>query len=171
MERISLGVKNVEVALVSDENYYDSARSIIQESEHQCLCSLFILDLSPDVDLELKVHNLLLELQQAHWRGVDVKVVIGGSRSNFEIAKISHSAYNFIRESSLPCKLLMSEDVRGSHMKFVCTDSKVLSGSHNWSFGAFGGQIQDSILINSENMVSYINTLFYGQWKRTIEMP
>lgn len=161
------GVKNCHVALISDDKYYSTIQKIIAESKETCFASLFIVELkSGSLDDDLKVYQVLKLLKEAQWRGVDVKLLIGGSRNNLIIAESSEVARTVALNMGLECKWLTSVDVRGSHSKFVVADNFVLSGSHNWSAPAFTNQIQDSMLIDSDSIASYCQQIFLNQWNR-----
>jgi phosphatidylserine/phosphatidylglycerophosphate/cardiolipin synthase-like enzyme len=127
---------------------------------------MFIVDLSPARDAEVKIIGVLRELQAASWRGVDARLLIGGSRSNFEIAEASATARDVASSFGIPCRWLTARDVRGSHMKLVVVDDCVVIGSHNWSGGAFSRQTQDSVLLESRAMAGWLATVFEDQWQR-----
>jgi phosphatidylserine/phosphatidylglycerophosphate/cardiolipin synthase-like enzyme len=98
---------------------------------------------------------------------VDVRLLIGGSRTNFEIAEISDLARARALQLGIPCRWLTSRDVRGSHAKVVVADHETLVGSHNWSPGAFGDdQTQDSLWVASADLAAYLASEFRTQWRR-----
>ena len=169
MEKIKTGVLSPKVKHVSDEEYPTILKSMVAHCRERCFCSIFIVDLSPERDKEHLVDSVLLELQSALWRGVDVRLLIGGSRTNFEIAQIGLAAKSRAEQLKIPCRLMESKDVRGSHIKMVIADNLVLAGSHNWSAGAFTNQTQDSILIDSGDMASNLVSTFKYQWHRLDE--
>jgi phosphatidylserine/phosphatidylglycerophosphate/cardiolipin synthase-like enzyme len=162
------GVRNCGVALVSDEAYLNTLRQLIDQTQRRCLCSIFIVDPAPKRDPELLVNAVLMDLRSALWRGVDVRLLIGGSRSNLDIAELATAVRKWAIENGLPCKWLTSTPVRGSHRKIVVADDWVLSGSHNWSPGAFGGQKQDSVLLDSAGLAERAEHLFMQQWLREV---
>jgi phosphatidylserine/phosphatidylglycerophosphate/cardiolipin synthase-like enzyme len=143
---------------------------MIARSSWRCLASIFIVDLSPARSGRLVVDDVLLALQEARFRGVDVRLVIGGSRENIEIAEIADLARARAIQLGLPCRWLTSTKVRGSHSKFLIADHEVLTGSHNWSPGALAaGQTQDSLWLASSDLASYLASSFRGQWRRAGE--
>lgn len=163
------GARDCPVRMVSDSAYLSTLLYIIDQSQIRCLCSLFIIDASPKRDKKLLVHSVLQELHSALWRGVDVRLIIGGSRTNLDIAELAVGARQWANEIGLPCKWLTSTMVRGSHRKLVVADDWVLTGSHNWSAGAFLGQTQDSILVSDAGLATRTDQLFMQQWLREIE--
>lgn len=155
-----------QVRLVSDGEYLEVVRSMIHNARQRCLCSLFIVDLTPSRDTELVVDSLLIELQAAAWFGVDTRLLIGGSRSNFEIAEMTLTAQRRAKQLRIPSRLLEAVNIRGSHLKLVVADDHVLTGSHNWSIGAFTTQTQDSVLVRSASLAEEMAGLFERQWNR-----
>ena len=161
------GTRSSQIALISDDKYYAVIKNIISRSTRICLASLFIVDLkSGSLDRDLKVYHVLKLLKEAQWRGVKVKLIIGGSRDNLLIAESAEAARSVALNIGLECKWLTSIDIRGSHSKFIVADDFVLSGSHNWSAPAFTNQIQDSLLVRSSALAAYCQAIFYQQWNR-----
>ena len=167
MNNLSIGVTSPKASLVYDDTYFEVLKTIISKAKIHCLASIFIVDLkSGGSDPDMKVLQILKLLQEAQWRGVDVKLLIGGSRDNLVIAESAETARKVALEMGLNCKWLTSSDVRGSHSKIAIADDLVLTGSHNWSSGAFTNQIQDSILVDSAELAVYCQSKFYYQWNR-----
>jgi phosphatidylserine/phosphatidylglycerophosphate/cardiolipin synthase-like enzyme len=160
------GVRAARVKLVPDQTYLSELRHMIAHTNRQCWCSIFIIDLSPIRDQNLIVHSLLLDLAATAWRGADVRLLIGGSRTSPVIAELSDMARAWAHRQKIRCRWLTSSPVRGSHVKLVIADDQVMTGSHNWSVGAFSGQVQDSVLINSDGLAAYLGTIFERQWAR-----
>lgn len=63
-------------------------------------------------------------------------------------------------------RLLAARPRRGSHVKLVIADERVLTGSQNWSHGAFFEQTQDALLLDSAALAAQLGVLFAGQWQR-----
>lgn len=164
---LPVGVRSTKVALVSDGEYYVTLRGLIAQASTCCYASVFIVDLNAHHDPDARVLRLLQALQGAGWRGVDVRLLIGGSQSNLAIDEASHIARHVALSLGIDCRLLSGdEDRRGSHAKVVTVDDIVLSGSHNWSSGAFSGQVQDSLLVESRPLAAYMRAAFEEQWSR-----
>jgi phosphatidylserine/phosphatidylglycerophosphate/cardiolipin synthase-like enzyme len=167
---IPLGVLAPRVRLVADGDYLPALHALIAGAVHRVLGSLFIVDLSPARDRDLAVDAVLNALEDARWRGADVRLLLGGSRTNFDIAQLAELARARAHRGGIPCRWLTSRDVRGSHLKLVIGDDTVLTGSHNWSAGAFSGrETQDSLLIGSPDFAAYAERLFARQWARAGE--
>jgi phosphatidylserine/phosphatidylglycerophosphate/cardiolipin synthase-like enzyme len=166
---IPVGVKGGRAQLVSDDGYLPVLRSMIADARRSCLCSLFLIDLAPRHDRELLVDSVLRDLAAAHWRGVDVRLLIGGSRDNLEIAEAADLARARALQLGIPARWATSRPIRGSHAKFVLVDEQVLTGSHNWSVGAFTSQTQDSVVVASRDIAAYVAGLFERQWAEAAE--
>jgi phosphatidylserine/phosphatidylglycerophosphate/cardiolipin synthase-like enzyme len=147
-----------------DEHYRDVLRYTIQSSMRRCLCTVFIIDLKARCTTNC-VAEVIDDLEEAQWRGVDVRVLIGGSRSTFAIAEAAAVAIAQLTARGLPCHWLTStRGERGSHAKIVVADETVLLGSHNWSPGAFLQQTQDSVRLVSPPLAEYFAGEFERRW-------
>jgi phosphatidylserine/phosphatidylglycerophosphate/cardiolipin synthase-like enzyme len=161
---IPVGVSGGRASLVPDQTYQPTLVSLVDGAVRRCLCSVFIVDVSPLRDRSLRVDALLQALGAARWRGVDVRLVIGGSRGNLDIAETADVARARARELGVPCRWATSARRRGTHAKLAVVDDFVLTGSHNWSGGAFRDQVQDSVLVASTDLAAYLTSLFEQQW-------
>jgi len=111
-------------------------------------------------------------------RGGDVKVrsvpdlapvAHGGEvdQPALEIAQTAFTAVRLARQHHVPARWLSRVGgTRGSHVKLVVADDNVLIGSHNWSGGAFSGQIQDSTVVTSAPLAARLASFFSSQWSR-----
>ena len=168
MSVAEITVPSAMVAAVADEKYGPVCRELIRSARRRCLCSIFIVDTWPWRDNDLVIDSLLIELASTAWRGVDVRLLIGGSRSNLRLAEVAAAARARARELGIVCRWLTSvPGRRGSHVKLVIADDDVLTGSHNWSSGAFDGQLQDSVHVRSPALAAYLADTFEQQWTRT----
>lgn len=169
MNKIPTGVKKSRIKLVPDNHYPSVLRQLISQVIDRCYCSLFIVDLSTVHDIELQVDALLRQLRMALWRGVDVKLLIGGSRTNLDLLEMSALAYARAQQLGIPCCWLTRKSEESSHTKMVVADENVLIGSHNWSGGAFTNQTQDSVLIKSKDLSTFLLSGFLKTWERALE--
>lgn len=159
-------VGGAEGRLVPDGAYAEELTRLIRLARERLWCSLFLIELNPQLDPQLRVPAVLRQLASAEWTGVDVRLLIGGSRSNLLIAEACATALIIARNLGIPARGLSGRDKRGSHVKLVVADDWVLTGSHNWSAGAFGDQVQDSVVIRSRDLASYLSNVFLAQWRR-----
>lgn len=158
------GVVDVDVSLVPDATYRRVLEGVIDRATKHCLCALFIVDPDPLEDSELLVDAVLHRLAAAAWRGVDARLVIGGSRDNARIRDACLLARARAAALGVPTRLLTATEQRSDHAKIVVADKRVLLGSHNWTAGALTDQTQDSLLIDSTALAAYFATRFVKQW-------
>lgn len=167
MSDFSTGVVGSSCAAVTDDEYPTVLLDLIRSVKRRCLCSVFIID---PVGEHPVFGSLLDALEELLWLGADVRIVIGGSRENYAIAERSASARAIFADRGIPCRWLAAKpERRGSHAKLVVADDHVLLGSHNWSPGAFAGQIQDSIRVESPALAAYLAGFVNEQWLRAKE--
>lgn len=163
------GVEGASVALVADAHYHSVVRHLAGISTSRFLANIFIVDPTPARDPDLNVDSLLIELRCAAQRGVDVRLLIGGSRTNPLISEVTVMAQWRSQQLGLSSRLVSLLPNTSSHVKMVVADDYVLSGSHNWSGGAFSSlQVQDSILIVSPDAASYLATRFEKNWRAAV---
>ena len=166
---IPTGIKNVEVSLITDENYFSVVKSLLNKYRKLVWTSIFIIDLNTSNQNFMKVHELLVSLKNAEWEGSDVKLIVSGSKTNLSIANTSLAASYLIDSMQLPYKILMTKNKETSHVKMLIIDDMVILGSHNWSPGSFGGQTQDSVLVKSKEFSAYCQLLFKHQWFKNVK--
>lgn len=166
MSRSRLAVEDAGVHLVGDGHYLEVVTGLARAARERLWCSVFIVELNASIDPEVRVPGLLSELAAARWRGVDVRLVVGGSRSNLEIAELAITALEIARRMRIPARCVQSRRMRGSHVKLVVADDLVLTGSHNWSPNAFTTETQDSILVRSPALAACLAEAFLAQWAR-----
>jgi phosphatidylserine/phosphatidylglycerophosphate/cardiolipin synthase-like enzyme len=164
MIRFPVGVVEGSCHLLSDERYPAALVDLLRAARNRCLVSMFIVDTSGMTTAV--VDEIIASLEAAVWRGLDVRVILGGSRINWPIAETAAGSARIFHDRQIPSRWLTSETRRGSHMKTVVVDDTVLVGSHNWSVGAFAGQHQDTVLVSSPELAAYLSGLFDEQWNR-----
>jgi phosphatidylserine/phosphatidylglycerophosphate/cardiolipin synthase-like enzyme len=161
-----IGIGQAAGRLVPDEAYLPFLAEMVNGARRRCLATVFIVDASSGSDSALLVDGLLLAFAEAAWRGVDARLVIGGSRTNRKMIEMAETARKRAGSLALPCRWLTSAANRGSHAKLVIADDRVLVGSHNWSAGAFTGQTQDSVCVSSPALARVLGDQFEGQWRK-----
>lgn len=149
--------------MVHDQEYPDVLSGMIARAKYRVWASLFIVDINPQGDPGLRVLNIFHELSAARWRGVDVRLVISGSRDNLAIAEATASAVLLAEQFKIPTTWLAAVPRRGSHSKFVIADDEVLLGSQNWSPSAFLASTQDSVWSESAALAAYLGGIFAEQ--------
>lgn len=162
-----VGAADVAVELVADGRYPDVLLGMLRRARDRVWASVFIVDVDPFPAPRLAVVGVLRELAAARWRGLDVRLLVGGSRTNLEIAEAAAGAVQVATTLGVPARWLTARDTRASHVKLVLCDDEILTGSHNWSPGAFSGlQTQDSARLVSADLAAHLAGTFLAQWAR-----
>lgn len=166
MSKIQIGVTDSKASLVCDDQYYQIVELLCLRARRRIFANLFIIDLLPSEEtIESMVANLLEIVRDARLRGVDVRLIIGGSKKNTDIQDKTEAALKHCQRLKIPCLLMSHTSDKNSHKKLVVVDDRVLIGSHNWSHGAFSGQIQDSVLLDDERLASYFADKIASEWR------
>ncbi|MEL6338782.1 MAG: phospholipase D-like domain-containing protein [Myxococcota bacterium] len=157
-------VRNANAAWIHDDDYPKTLRGLVRSCAHRCWCMIFIVDVNSLEDPEFLVDTALNDLADANWRGVDVRLLIGGSRSNANIRDMTLVARARAQSLGVDTRLVAAREQRSNHCKTVIVDSHVLLGSHNWSPGAFSNQTQDSVWIQHDGLAAWYLHRFEAFW-------
>ena len=161
----TLGLHDALTALVPDAAYAGVATAMIRAARGHCMATVFIVDPDPIEDDALVVDALLGDMADAAWRGVDTRLVIGGSRENGDILDACLLARSRAQTLGVPCRMVAATDQRSTHIKMLVADDHVLLGSHNWSPGALAGpQRQDSVLVTHGGFAGFGVGRILEQW-------
>lgn len=166
MKLFNASFDDVEFTPVPDGKYYPTVIQLISSSIHQCLCTVFIVDHDLDNDAEVRVDWVLLELASARWRGVNARLLIGGSRNNPEIRGAALLAKARADELGIDTRVAAFSKDDSCHVKLVVSDNYILTGSHNWSRGMFGAETQDSVLLQSPALAAAMTVYFEEKWTK-----
>jgi phosphatidylserine/phosphatidylglycerophosphate/cardiolipin synthase-like enzyme len=164
MKSIKVGASGIKAELLPDNEYQKAVQFLCARARRRIFASLFIVDIKTDRDINPFVVELLNDLCNAKKRGVDVRIMIGGSSKNLTIQDITEAAWLYCVEIGIPCRLVTRYRERSSHKKIVVVDDYVILGSHNWSQGAFSGQIQDSIMLQDIRSANYFAYKLNREW-------
>jgi len=164
MNLFSASFSNPGVTSIQDGDYYQTVLGLIRNSVNHCLCSVFIIDHALNEDADVRVDRVLLELAGAAWRGVDTRLLIGGSRNNPKIRGATLLAKARADELGVETRLAAFSKHNSNHLKLVIGDNYILTGSHNWSRGMFGDQTQDSVLLESSALAAAMCAYFQQEW-------
>lgn len=170
----SIIIKDVPLRAVSDGDYLDHALRAIRHCKHRCLCNMFIIDYDlsnedPRSSVFVYVDQLMIELAAAQWRGVDTRLLIGGSRTNPRIEDMGLLAQARARDLGIPVRLAAAVKDHNTHNKMLIADDQVITGSHNWAAGMLGEQTQDSVWLESAAVAGHLQQLFEELWHKTPE--
>ena len=153
-----------QALMVPDGDYYQRALGLITGSRRICIASIFIIDHNLAGGREALVDALLVEMASAAWRGVDVRLLVGGSKSNVRIWRSAMVALRRAQELGVDARIANLREGSSSHAKVLLADDAVLLGSHNWSASMFGGQVQDSIQVRGQALASRLEHYLLAQW-------
>ena len=154
------------VRLVPDAAYLDELLALIRGAMRRVWCSVFLIDVTTAPDQPQYVMLVLRELAAARWRGCDVRLVIGGSRTSAALTVHAAAALRVARRLGIPARWSSEQDRRGSHVKCIIGDDRALIGSHNWSPGAFTIETQDSVMLDSPALAAPLAEVVVAQWLR-----
>jgi PLD-like domain len=158
-----LEFKDVSLRRVSDGEYFGAALELLRASKYRCHVSMFLVDYHLEIDPVSRVDNLAIELAAAQWRGVDVKLLLGGSQTNQRLREAVLGSMARVASLGLSVRLA-SATGENSHVKLVVADDQALTGSHNWTRGMFGAETQDSVLFEHRTLAAALDAYFEGQW-------
>lgn len=165
MSRPDIGIASTKVGLLADNEYARVTRLLCRKARRRVYANVFIVELVAAEAGANGVLKLLSELRDANARGVDVRLLIGGSKSNTDIQDMTEGSWMHCRRLGIPARLKALESERSDHKKLVVIDDHVLVGSHNWSPGAFGDQIQDSVIVEDERLACFFAHQFAEDWR------
>jgi phosphatidylserine/phosphatidylglycerophosphate/cardiolipin synthase-like enzyme len=170
---IPFGVSDARARLVVDAEFGPVLGTIVRAARQAVLCSYFIVDVSPYRGPAYLVDELLGELESALWRGVDVRILLGGSRDNPDILETCMGAGLRLRQRGIPFRLITARAVeQTSHAKFTVADDVALVGSHNVSGNSLTCETQDSVAVQSAALAAYLRGEFERQWiAASLERP
>ncbi len=171
MTKMNVGVFDCKAGLVYDEQYKEVLGWLTMHATKRIFASVFIVDILPadDEDTSNAVINMLLNLRRASQRGVDVRLIIGGSSENLSIQDVTEAAMVHCRRLHIPCQLMAAVSSTSSHKKLVVVDDYVLVGSHNWSSKAFACETQDSVLIADPRLAAFLADELAVEWRALVK--
>ncbi|MBD3398227.1 phospholipase D family protein [Candidatus Micrarchaeota archaeon] len=135
------------VSVVSSPGAEDEILSLIDSARHSIYIDMYILTSEKVVD----------SLVSAHYRGVDVKVILE------ERTGANYLAFSRL-EGAGASVCWASDAYKLSHPKLIIVDSQAaLVGSHNLSNSALNSNREISLLVQG-NVVSALISLFDSDW-------
>jgi phosphatidylserine/phosphatidylglycerophosphate/cardiolipin synthase-like enzyme len=168
MDAVSIGVANSQATLISDDVYANTIIALIEKAQIRILASVFIVDTMDRKGVEPKVPYIITRLSYARRRGLDVRIIVGGSTDNIAIQDSTTAAMELFHFFKVPARLGARPSGAGysSHKKVVVLDDDVLIGSHNWSNGALSCQTQDSIWVHDERLAAHFAQCLKTDWQK-----
>ncbi|MBS1259561.1 MAG: Cardiolipin synthase B [Candidatus Scalindua arabica] len=157
---LSLGTKPVyslpvdDVIPLVDTEYYPAVHKALANAEKSILCVMFMAKLDPK-HKGGDEYKLVLDLINAHKRGVEVQVIFDQNVKFWEkgknrnvIERKSEYAYELLSENGVP--VFYDNENRVTHNKVLIIDKYItIIGSTNWTYSALRKNHEASVMIKS----------------------
>ena len=151
--------------LIPDRDYLGFIERLFASAERRCLASLFVMGSAPWRDREALMEGLLRELSEARWRGVDARLLVGGSPDNEMSAEMARAAEKRAGVVRVPCRWLTRTPQLANHARVVVADDHVVVGTHGWLERAANDQGKDSVCVTSVSLARQLTDRFAQQWR------
>jgi len=148
-----------DVQLVTDAQYFQIAKKMIQEAKHSIQVMMFEMgyyDRNPNTPPNL----LIRELINAKKRGVNVEVLLEVREGEDRTAKRNRHTGKILSDGGV--EVIYDSLLKTTHAKCMVADGKLtLLGSTNWTYYALTNNHEVSVLIRSKEVakafVDYFN--------------
>jgi len=159
---LSYGLPAEDVQLVTDAQYFEVAKKLIQEAKHSIQVMMFEMgyyDQYPNTPSNL----LVKELMNATKRGVKVEVILEVKEGEDRTAKRNRHTGKVLSEGGV--EVIYDPLFKTTHAKFMVVDGQLtLLGSTNWTYYALASNNEASVLIRSQELARAIID-YYNQVK------
>jgi phosphatidylserine/phosphatidylglycerophosphate/cardiolipin synthase-like enzyme len=157
---LSFGLPAEDVQLVTDVQYFEVAKKLIQEAKHSVQVMMFEMgyyDKYPNTPSNL----LIKELMNATKRGVKVEVILEVKEGEDRTAKRNRHTGKILSEGGV--EVIYDPLFKTTHAKFMVVDGRLtLLGSTNWTYYALTSNNEASVLIRSQELARAIIDYFNG---------
>jgi phosphatidylserine/phosphatidylglycerophosphate/cardiolipin synthase-like enzyme len=155
----AIGMPAEDVRLVTDSEYFQVAKTMIQEAKRSIQVMMFEMgyyDRNPNTPSNL----LIKELINAKKRGVKVEVLLEVREGEDRTAKRNRHTGKILSEGGV--EVIYDSPSQTTHAKCMVVDGKlILLGSTNWTYYALTNNHEASVLIQSKQLakalVDYFN--------------
>jgi len=155
----AIGMPAEDVQLVTDTQYFQVAKTMIQEAKHSIQVMMFEMgyyDRNPNTPSNL----LIRELINAKKRGVKVEVLLEVREGEDRTAKRNRHTGKILSDGGV--EVIYDSLFKTTHAKYMVVDGKLtLLGSTNWTYYALTNNNEASVLIQSKQvakaLVDYFN--------------
>ncbi len=153
------GVPADDVQLVTDGQYFQVAKKLIQEAKHSIQVIMFEMGYY-DRNRNTPSNLLIRELIKARKRGVKVEVLLEVREGEDRTAKRNRRTGKILSDGGV--EVIYDSLSQTTHAKCMVVDGKlVLLGSTNWTYYALTNNHEASVLIQSKqlakSLVDYFN--------------
>jgi len=147
-----------DVQLVTDAQYFQVAKEMIQEAKHSIQVMMFEMgyyDRNPNTPSNL----LIRELINAKKRGVKVEVVLEVREGEDRTAKRNRHTGKILSDGGV--EVIYDSLSKTTHAKCMVVDGKLtLLGSTNWTYYALTSNNEASVLIRSKEVAKAFTDYF-----------
>ena len=155
----SFGLPAEDIQLVTDAQYFQVARKIIQEAKHSIQVMMFEMGYY-DQHSNTPSNLLIKELIAARKRGVKVAVILEVREGEDRTTKRNRHTGKILSEGGV--EIIYDSLSKTTHAKLMVVDSQLtLLGSANWTFYALTNNNEASVLIRSKEvakeLIDYFN--------------
>jgi phosphatidylserine/phosphatidylglycerophosphate/cardiolipin synthase-like enzyme len=155
---LSFGLPAEDVQLVTDVQYFEVAKKLIQEAKHSVQVMMFEMgyyDKYPNTPSNL----LIKELMNATKRGVKVEVILEVKEGEDRTAKRNRHTGKILSEGGV--EVIYDPLSKTTHAKLMVVDGQLsLLGSTNWTYYALTSNHEASVLIRSQELARAIIDYF-----------
>jgi phosphatidylserine/phosphatidylglycerophosphate/cardiolipin synthase-like enzyme len=156
-----------EVIPVADRDLLPFLVGLAGTAHRRIWAAVFIIDPRPEEDPDGTVRLVLDALVRARWRGVDVRVLVGGSARTPAIELAGRVARSYLLSRGVACRQFSGRRGETSlHSKYVVADDMVIVGSHNWTRRALLLDDELSLAAVSPPLAGALGHEFEEDWAR-----
>ena len=156
-----------DVIPLVDTEYYPAVHKALANAKKSILCVMFMAKLDPK-HTGGDEYQLVLDLINAHKRGVEVQVIFDQNvkfwekgKSRNVIEKKSEYAYELLSKNGVP--VFYDNENRVTHNKVLIIDKYItIIGSTNWTYSALRKNHEASVMIKSRDVA----LAFEGKFKK-----
>ena len=154
----AIGMPAEDVQLVTDTQYFQVAKTMIQEAKHSIQVMMFEMgyyDRNPNTPSNL----LIRELINAKKRGVKVEVLLEVREGEDRTAKRNRHTGKILSDGGV--EVVFDSLSKTTHAKCMVVDGKLtLLGSTNWTYYALTSNNEASVLIRSKELAKTLREYF-----------
>jgi phosphatidylserine/phosphatidylglycerophosphate/cardiolipin synthase-like enzyme len=157
-----------DVQMVTDEQYFQVAKKMIQEAKHSIQVMMFEMgyyDRHPDSPSNLLIKGLI----DARKRGVKVEVILEVSKGEGQTTKRNRQTGKILSKGGV--EVIYESPMKTTHAKLMIVDSTlVLIGSTNWTYYALSSNHEVSVFIRSKEAAGEL-TGYFNRIKEASQKP
>ncbi len=145
--------------LLLNEEYFECVLDLINEAKSSIDIIMFHFSFSKSkAHITTKLFNALLK---AHKKGIGIRIILDrdNPKDIYASNRINKVRYDGLKSSGIDVRF--DSDLSTTHSKLLIIDrSKVIIGSHNWTYGSFNDYQDVSIMISSKIFATTYKKIF-----------